>query len=70
MNRWVMAFRLTGLGFFIGICIAGGALGGWWLGGERPIFLIVGLLVGLIVAIYGTYRMLKPLMNDRQDKEK
>jgi F0F1-type ATP synthase assembly protein I len=69
MSRWVAALRLTGIGFFIGICIAGGALAGWWLSNKKPLFLIVGLLAGLVVALFGVYRMIRPLMNNRQDKE-
>ena len=61
--------RLTGIGFFIGICIAGGAFAGWKLGGENPVFFIVGLLAGLVVAGFGVYQMIRPLMNDKQDKE-
>lgn len=69
MNRWVPALKLTGIGFYIGICIAGGTMAGWELGGERPVFTIIGLLVGLAVALYGAYRMLRPFVENRQDKE-
>ena len=69
MNRLIPALRLTGIGFYIGICIAGGAYAGWKLSSEKPLFLIIGLLVGLVVAVYGVYRMIRPLMNNRQDKE-
>jgi F0F1-type ATP synthase assembly protein I len=69
MSRWVAALRLTGVGFFIGICIAGGAFGGWWLGDKKPLFMIVGLVVGLAVATYGVYQMIRPLMSNRRDKE-
>jgi hypothetical protein len=31
--------------------------------------MIVGLVVGLVVAFYGVYRMIRPLMSNRQDKE-
>lgn len=69
MSRWVAAMRLTGVGFFIGVCIAGGAFAGWWLGGKRPLFIIIGLVAGLILATYGVYQMLRPLISDKQDKE-
>ena len=70
MSRWVAALRLTGVGFFIGTCIAGGTFLGWWLGGEKPLFMIVGLIIGLIVAFWGVYQMIRPLMgNNKQDKE-
>ena len=35
----------------------------------QPLLMIVGLFIGLIVAGFGVYRMIRPLMNDGQDKE-
>jgi F0F1-type ATP synthase assembly protein I len=69
MSRWIPALRLIGVGFFIGICIVGGALVGWWLGDKKPLFMIIGLVVGLVVAFYGVYQMIRPLMSDKQGKE-
>jgi ATP synthase protein I len=69
MNRWVPAFKLTGIGFYIVTCIVGGTLVGWWLGGKRPVFIIVGLVVGLVLAVYGVYRMIRPFMEDNKHKE-
>lgn len=69
MNKWVPALRLTGIGFYIVTCIVGGALAGWWLSGKNTIFLVIGLVLGLILAFYGVYRMIRPLMNNRNDKE-
>ncbi len=67
MNKWIPAFRLVGVGFFIAACIAGGILAGWWLGGKRPVFVIVGLLVGLVLAFYGVFNMIRPLMNNKDN---
>ena len=72
MSRWVAALRLTGVGFFIAICILLGTFTGLWLDGKfntEPLFIIGGLVVGLAIAIYGVYRMIRPLMDDKQDKE-
>jgi ATP synthase protein I len=72
MNRWAAAFRLTGIGFFIAACILIGIFTGLWLDnklGTRPWLMVGGLLAGLAVAFYGVYRMIRPLMNDKQDKE-
>jgi F0F1-type ATP synthase assembly protein I len=69
MNRLIPALRVTGIGFYIAACIVGGTLVGWWFGDKKPFYTIIGLLVGLVLAIYGAYRMIRPLMNDRQDKE-
>jgi ATP synthase protein I len=72
MNRWVAALRLTGVGFFIAACILLGIFVGLWVDGKlntEPFFMIGGLLVGLVVAIYGVYRMIQPLMGNKRDKE-
>lgn len=72
MSRWVAAMRLTGVGFFIGACILLGTFGGRWLGGKlgnETLFMIGGLVIGLAVAAYGVYQMIRPLMNNKRDKE-
>ncbi|TEU03295.1 MAG: hypothetical protein E3J24_04065 [Dehalococcoidia bacterium] len=71
VNRWAAALRFTGVGFYIGGCIAGGLFLGFWLADEigiRPLFILLGLGLGLFVAFYGTYRMLLPLLGERKDK--
>lgn len=72
MNRWVAALRLTGVGFFIAACILLGTFAGLWLDGKldtKPLFILLGLFIGLAVAIFGVYQMIRPLMSDRRDKE-
>ena len=72
MPRWVAAARLLGVGFFIGGCIVLGVLGGLWIDDRlstEPVFIIVGLVLGVFVAFYGVYQMLLPLLKDKQDKE-
>ena len=72
MSRWGLALRLTGVGFFIGGSILLGVLAGLWLDGKlntTPILVLVGLFLGIVVAIYGVYRMLLPLMGNKQSKE-
>ncbi|MBI2870008.1 MAG: AtpZ/AtpI family protein [Chloroflexi bacterium] len=69
MSKWEAALRLTGVGFFIGLCIVLGTLGGLWLDkvlGTSPLLVIAGLLVGIFLAFYGVYRMLLPLLNQRR----
>jgi ATP synthase protein I len=70
MSRWEAALRLTGVGFYVGICIAGGTLAGLWLDHKfnQPLLLIGGLLLGVVVAFYGLYRMIQPFMHDNHDK--
>ncbi len=72
MSRWVAALRLTGVGFFIGGSIVLGVVAGRWLDSRldtSPILVLVGLLLGIVVAFYGVYRMLLPLIGSKRDKE-
>jgi F0F1-type ATP synthase assembly protein I len=71
MNKLAAALRLLGVGWYIGVCIVGGVWGGIWLDGRlntQPIFVIVGLILGVVIAIYGVYRMLLPNVNKKQNK--
>jgi ATP synthase protein I len=71
MGRWELALRFIGVGWFIAISILLGVWGGFWLDaklGTAPIMVILGLILGLVVAFYGVYRMLLPLMRDRRNK--
>jgi F0F1-type ATP synthase assembly protein I len=64
--------RLVGVGWYIGLCILLGVMGGLWLDGRLgtgPLFVIAGLIIGLALAGYGVYRMLLPSMVNRNDKE-
>ena len=72
MNRWVAALRLTGVGFFIGGSIVLGIVAGLWLDNRldtKPVFILVGLVLGIVVAAYGVYQMLLPLIKNRNSKE-
>ena len=72
MHRWVVALRLTGVGFYITASILLGLLGGLWLDSRlntKPILVIAGLLLGLVVAFWGVYRMLIPLISNRKGKD-
>lgn len=71
MDKRLAALGLLGVGFFVAISIILGVVGGRWLDDKlnsEPVFLIVGLLLGIVVAFYGVYIMLRPLMKDKQDK--
>ena len=64
MPQWVAtALRLTGLGWFIAVCIVLGILGGLWLGkvtGQVALLVLIGTILGSVVAFYGVYRMIIP----------
>ena len=71
MDKWGPAIRLIGVGFYIGFCIVAGIVVGLWIDGKfdtRPIFTIVGLMLGLISAFWGVYRMLLPLLNNKDKR--
>ena len=72
MSRWAAALRLVGVGFFIGGSILLGVFGGHSLDTKlntEPLWTLVGLFLGLIIAFYGVYRMVLPLMSNKRDKE-
>ncbi len=71
MSRWGAAFRLVGVGWYVGVCIVLGVLGGLWLDKKlntTPILVIVGLIFGVIIAFYGVYRMILPNIGKKQNK--
>jgi F0F1-type ATP synthase assembly protein I len=56
-------FKLLGVGWFVGICIVGGAIGGWFLDkalDTKPIFTLVFLTLGTVFALYTVWRWLAP----------
>jgi len=72
MSSWVIAMRLVGVGFFIGICLLLGVLAGLWLDdrvGTKPVFMLLGLFLGLLFAGYGVYQMLIPLLKKQNNGE-
>jgi len=72
MNKWRVALRVTGVGFYVGGSIMLGVFAGLWLDSKlntAPILVIVGLLLGLVVAFYGVWKMLLPFIGKKRDKE-
>ncbi len=68
IKRWRIALSLVGIGWYIGLSIIGGMLGGLWLDNTintKPLFVIIGLILGIIVAVYGVYLILVPIISDR-----
>ena len=72
MDRWQVALRLAGVGWYVGISILLGVFGGFWLDskyGTKPLWMIVGLVLGIVVAVYGVYQMLLPWIKNKNDRE-
>ena len=62
---WGSLGLMGALGLVIAIPIALGAIGGGYLDGiahTNDVFLLLGLLLGLISGIYGAYRLLAPFL--------
>ena len=77
---WLSMLSLLGMGFYIAIAIVLGIWGWHWLDGKfntGPLWLIIGLILGIAVAVLGVYNMLKPFMekakktdnNSQNDKD-
>lgn len=65
MDRWVVALRLTGLGWYVAFCIGIGILGGVWLdrrAGTLPLFTVLGIVLGSVAAFWGVYKMILPVL--------
>ena len=65
------AFRLLSLGFVVSIPILGGMALGIFidskLGIKDPIFTLGGILLGIIIAGWSVYLMIKTLLSEKYD---
>ena len=71
-ERLALVLRLTGIGWYVAVCIGGGALGGWWLDGRiglSPVFTLLGLGLGIAVALVGMMRMLLAIFAAKSDSD-
>lgn len=65
-SRRLVAWQLLGLGWYVAICVTAGVAGGLWLDGRlgvKPLFTLLGVLLGIFAAFYGLYKMVKPLLD-------
>ena len=70
-ERLALVLRLTGIGWFVAVCIGGGAWGGWWLDGRTgwsPLLTLLGLGLGIAVAMVGMMRMLLAVFAAKGDE--
>jgi len=64
--------RLIGIGWYVAVCIGGGATVGVWLGDKFQsslFFTLLGLAVGIGLAILGMYRMLVAVLTNTSDSD-
>ena len=64
--------RLIGIGWYFAFCIVIGVVGGLLLDrvtDTTPLLTLVGLLLGLLLATYGTYRMLMEVLQPKQGRK-
>lgn len=69
MRENLRVWRLIGLGWYVALCLVVGTLGGVWLDRHlrlSPLFLLLGLAVGSIVAFIGIYRMLQESLEEEK----
>ena len=66
MDRRLLALRLLGLGWYVATCIVVSVVAGIFLDSHfntKPIFTLLGVLLGTFAAFYGLYKMVSPLLN-------
>ena len=71
-KRMGTLLRLLGIGWYVGISIAVGAVCGLWADDRldlSPFLTLTGVGVGLIAAIAGMYRMLLSVLGYISDKD-
>jgi ATP synthase protein I len=73
MEKWRVALRLIGIGWYVAIAILSGLLAGVWLDGlfgTRPLFIVIGLLLGIVLAFFGFYKLILPMLDTKKDRTK
>ena len=69
-SKTAVILRLTGVGWYVALCIGGGAVFGLMFDnkfGSEPIATIVGLAVGLVLAIAGMFKMLTAILSHEHE---
>ena len=72
MTWWVVALRLTGLGWYIALCVVAGILIGIGLDkvtGLSPLFTLIGIVLGSVAAFWGVYKMILPVLYGAKHSE-
>ena len=67
-----MALKLTGLGWYVALCILAGVILGIWIDriyNTAPIVTVVGTVLGSTLAFWGLYRMVVPILYGSSDQK-
>ena len=70
-QKVALVLRLVGIGWYVAMCIGGGAVGGLFLDRQLetgPILTLVGLCVGIAAAVVGMYRMLMAVLASPEER--
>ena len=65
-DTWLIVLRLTGLGWFVAVSIILGVVGGLGLDrflGTTPLFILLGTVLGSVVAFWGLLKLVTPVLN-------
>ena len=72
MTRLPPTVRLTGLGFYLALCIVGGVFGGVQLDellDTGRLFAVLGLFLGLALGLGGSFILLLEVLKTNKDKK-
>ena len=64
MVNWVRVVQFLILGWYVGFCIVGGIAVGVIVDakmGTGPVLTVVGLILGILLAFFGLYRMVRSI---------
>ena len=70
-RKLALVLQLLGVGWFVAMCIGGGAAAGFLLDRElelSPALTLMGLFAGIAVAVVGMYRMLIAILRADDDQ--
>jgi len=70
-RKMELALRLLGIGWFVALCIGGGAVGGYLLDrqlGLNPLLTLIGIGAGIALAVVGMVRMLMAVISAESDE--
>ena len=70
-QKVALVLRLVGIGWYVAMCIGGGAVGGLFLDRQLetgPTLTLIGLCVGIAAAVVGMYRMLMAVLASPEEQ--